>query len=70
VPKTSDGCYVICPYCGEKHGDASEWFRGEDARRADCQACGREFICWAENDVTYYARDAEGGDLLKAALQR
>ncbi len=48
-----DGEYVICPHCGEKHGDAWEWCK-EYVRNFTCQDCGKEFQCWAEHEVTYY----------------
>jgi len=70
MAKTSDNYWIICPYCGEKHGDAWEWVKGEDPQRAECQSCERPFVCWAEYDVTYCARDIEGGALLKAVLQQ
>lgn len=69
MPKTDDSEYVICPYCGYKHGDAWEWAAQEtEGDRMECEECKNIFVFWAEHDVTYYARDVEGGQMLKAVL--
>ena len=52
---TRDSEYVICPFCGEKHGDAWEWCNTEEVRRLECDGCGKEFICFAEHSVDYIA---------------
>ena len=52
---TRDSCFVICPFCGYKHGDAWE-LCDEDATRMDCQGCEKEFICYAEHSVDYIAQ--------------
>ncbi len=47
--------YVICPACGEQHGDAWEWCNSENPIPVICQECGEDFYCWAEFDVRYHA---------------
>lgn len=61
--KTSDPCYVICPYCGEGHGDCWEWVT-DNVREEQCQnpECGKTFACYAEYDVTYCAEPVEDDD--------
>ena len=51
--------YVICPHCGEQHGDCWEWVDERPALE-ECQnpECGKKFIAWAEHDVTYHAKKA------------
>ena len=51
-----DSEYAICPFCGEKHGDCSEWLTSEDSIYTDCQSCGERFVAWAEYSVTYYTK--------------
>lgn len=71
MPKTSSNEYVVCPYCGEQHGDAWEWAaENTEGDRMECQGCAKVFVYWAEHDVTYYARDIEGGQLLADVLAR
>lgn len=69
MPKTSSQEYVVCPYCGYEHGDAFEWAAPEtEGGLAECDECGRMFVFWAEHEVTYHARDIEGGEALKKHL--
>lgn len=68
MPKTSNGEAVVCPYCGEQHGDAWEWAQDENGDRMECQECKRIFFYWADFDITYHACDIEGGAALKAVL--
>ena len=68
-----DSEFAICPYCGETHGDCSEWLTSEHAGFHDCQGCGKSFIAWAEYDVTYHTKPRptkEVVDKLKAILGR
>jgi transposase-like protein len=51
-----DDEYVICPFCGREHGDASEWCASEDVQRVNCDECGKEFVCHAEYSVQYVSR--------------
>ena len=54
-----DGCYAVCPYCGEKHGDCWEWLTSEEPIIHECQNnnCGKKFYAWAVYDVQYYTCD-------------
>ena len=54
-----DGEHVICPYCGEKHGDAWEFCPQETPKKLECQECGKTFIGWAEYDVDYCTTEKE-----------
>lgn len=57
---TYDARYVICPYCGHKHGDAWEITGNEESvRKIDCDGCGKEFQCWADVSVWYAAEAIE-----------
>ncbi len=71
MPKTSSYTNVVCPYCGCEHGDAIDWAAAvTDGDRMECDKCDRVFVYWAEHDVMFYARDIEGGEMLKTALQQ
>lgn len=71
MPKTQSGKYVICPYCGYEHGDAWEWAAGEtEGDRMECNGCKKVFVFWAEHDVTYLARDIEGGQMVRDVLKQ
>ena len=48
-----DNEWVVCPFCGNEHGDCWDWCKSEDPQRTTCDSCGQEFICWAEYDVQY-----------------
>lgn len=48
-----DGCYAICPHCGDTRGDCWEWLTSEDPIETTCEACGEIFRAWAEFDVRY-----------------
>lgn len=42
---------IICPYCGEKHGDS--WERQSDNGEDECQKCWETFE-WSRNvEITY-----------------
>ena len=48
-----DNEYVVCPHCGEKHGDAWEWCASESAEEMNCQECEKPFWYWADYSVDY-----------------
>ena len=48
--------WVICPGCGEKHRDCSDWVKSMPHRER-C-SCGAEMLCWFETETTYYAEMA------------
>jgi len=52
---TRDGCYVVCPWCKARFGDAWEWCK-QDPREETCEECGNKYICWADVSVDYCAR--------------
>ena len=62
--KTFDAEYVICPYCGEQHGDCWEWVT-DDIRDCECQneKCQKTFKCYAEWEVTYIGIPMENPDV-------
>ena len=49
-----DGCYAICPHCGERHGDCWEWLTDEQPAEFTCQECGKLFTAWAVYGVQYH----------------
>lgn len=55
-----DSEFVICPHCGERHGDAWEWCLDDTAREVHCDECGIIFMAWAEYDVTYHSKPKGG----------
>lgn len=57
---TTDGSYVVCPYCGTHHGDCFEWCNTETPQETECSGCGRKFKCWAEYSVLYCAERVDG----------
>ena len=71
MTKTSSTHGVVCPHCDYLHEGVEAWrVLGDAGERKKCEFCGGCFVCWAEQDVTYYARDLEGGKMLKDALER
>jgi hypothetical protein len=54
-----DNYWAICPWCGYKHGDCSEWAR--ETVETTCDGCGKTFMVEPDYSVTYtcYARWAE-----------
>lgn len=61
MPKTEHCEGYVCPYC--EHLNVPAWMFG-----GSCEKCERAFVAWEETATTYYARDAEGGQMLKTAL--
>lgn len=59
-----DSEWAICPFCGKKHGDCWEWITSEDDIKTACSSCGKEFIAYAEFDVTYHTRQPEPGNVM------
>ena len=56
----ADDCYVICPHCGYKHGDAWEMFQMADTEREfTCNGCEVSFTCWAVARTTYFSRSKD-----------
>lgn len=41
---------IVCPHCGEVHGDS--WER-DDQGEDNCQACGKPFTWSRHTEVTY-----------------
>ena len=54
----------VCPYCGEKHEDAWEWFGRDDwdgaEQEVECDDCGKPFVVVLQLEVTYstYKKEA------------
>lgn len=63
---TENSKHFICPYC--EHPNSADG-ASEEGSHKNCNVCNRKFVCWSETDTIYFARDLEGGALLKAALQ-
>ena len=59
---TDDQEYVVCPYCGHKHGDAWEWCTRENETEDTCDGCGKRYRYWAEFSVDYKAGAALNKD--------
>lgn len=57
--ETVDDYWVICPYCGEQHGDAWDWVKSEHPEIMECEVCGKEFKYWQQVHVTYWAAPIE-----------
>lgn len=55
VESTSDGECVVCPYCGERAGDAWEWCSNELEQESECGECGKFYVHWAEYTTDYCA---------------
>jgi DNA-directed RNA polymerase subunit RPC12/RpoP len=43
---------VVCPYCGETHGDSWEWAQDSDDAMK-CDHCGKTFSYYRNIEVTY-----------------
>jgi DNA-directed RNA polymerase subunit RPC12/RpoP len=56
--ETADGCFIICPHCGEQMGDCWEWVHDEPTEN-ECTYCDKKIIVWADYDVTYRARASQ-----------
>jgi len=51
----SDGCNIICPYCGNKtQADSCDGDASEDTSTRECDECGKEFVLYASISVTYH----------------
>lgn len=46
---------VVCPYCGHKHDNSTEWFDTKSDVTIECEneECEREFFASREVSVTY-----------------
>ena len=44
---------VVCPVCGEKHGECGDWVKSMPHR--ELCSCGVEMLCWFESEITYHA---------------
>jgi hypothetical protein len=53
VLRTTSREWVVCPGCGEKHGECGDWVKSMPHR--ELCACGVEMLCWFENEITYHA---------------
>lgn len=47
-----DDDFAVCPYCGHQEEDPWDWIE-ESRDRHRCEACGREYIAYAEHSITY-----------------
>jgi hypothetical protein len=45
--------WVVCPGCGEKHGECADWVKSMPHR--EICSCGAEMVCWFETEITYHA---------------
>ncbi len=52
---TRDSYWLICPFCGHKHGDAFE-ICADTASLVFCDECDNQFVCYAEHSVDYIAK--------------
>lgn len=48
---------IVCPYCGYEFRDSWE-LAGDDGdeQQTDCDECGKDFLYYADIDVTYCTR--------------
>jgi hypothetical protein len=53
VLRTVSRDWVVCPVCGEKHGECADWVKSMPHRER-C-SCGTEMLCWFESEITYHA---------------
>jgi hypothetical protein len=45
---------IVCPWCGEVHGDS--WERHSNEGEDDCQSCGKSFR-WSRNVTVDYSTE-------------
>jgi transcription elongation factor Elf1 len=64
--KIAHHMFFVCPYCRAKISAVVD----NQGKHLDCGDCGKQFVAWTETDVTYYTRDLEGGQALKAAISK
>jgi hypothetical protein len=63
--KVSDPENYVCPYCAARQS----WKTPDPiGAHVDCEGCGKEFVCWAETDTTYFTRDLKGGKMVRDVL--
>ena len=54
---TNNNDWVECPYCGHRHQDSWEWFRGEeDDKDVECEGCEKPFLASLQIHHTYIGR--------------
>jgi hypothetical protein len=53
VLRTVSRNWVVCPACGEKHGECADWVKSMPHR--ELCSCGVEMLCWFESEITYHA---------------
>jgi hypothetical protein len=53
VLRTMSREWVVCPGCGEKHGECADWVKSMPHR--ELCSCGVEMLCWFESEITYHA---------------
>lgn len=51
--RTANSDWIICPGCGEKHGECADWVKSMPHR--EICSCGAEMLCWSETETTYHA---------------
>ncbi len=56
ILRTVSRDWVVCPGCGEKHGECADWVKSMPHR--EICSCGAEMLCWFESEVTYHAEIA------------
>jgi|UPI0005584BEB hypothetical protein len=60
VLRTVSRDWVVCPSCGEKHGECSDWVKSMPHR--ELCSCGVELLCWYESEITYHAEILTGAE--------
>jgi hypothetical protein len=45
--------WVVCPGCGEKHGECADWVKSMPHR--EICSCGAEMLCWFVTETVYHA---------------
>jgi hypothetical protein len=60
--------YIVCPTCGEKHKDCSDWVKSMPHKET-C-SCGAQMLCWFETEVTYHAEVFETGEIPKKKAEK
>lgn len=56
ILRTVSRDWVVCPACGEKHGECGDWVKSMPHR--EICSCGAEMLCWFESEITYHAEIA------------
>ncbi len=54
ILKTVSRDWVVCPGCGERHGECGDWVKSMPHR--ELCSCGAVMLCWFETETTYHAQ--------------